>query len=82
MESKVIEFMRAVARPIISVIFALALSWAAINQILLPEWFLTVGIASITWWFGERAITHAKATNSATVDQIAAKLAEKLEKKK
>ena len=81
MESKVIEFMRAVARPVISIIFALTLAWAVLNQVLLPDWFLAVAIPTITWWFAERAIKHAKANNSATVDQIAEKLAKLIKDK-
>lgn len=81
MESKVIEFMRAVARPAISIIFTLALAWAVLNQILLPEWFLALAIPAITWWFAERAITHAKANNSASVEQIAGKLAKLIKEK-
>ena len=81
MESKVIEFIRAIARPAISIIFALVLAKIVIDGLTAPEWFLAVAIPTISWWFIERTITHAKA-NSASVDKIAEKLAELLKKKK
>lgn len=60
MENSVAEIIKAITRPAISIIFAVILAYAAIKCIQLPTWFLSMAIPCIAFWFGERAITHAK----------------------
>jgi hypothetical protein len=56
----VVEIIRAIARPAISVIFAAVIAQAVVEGIAPPTWFLSLAIPCIVWWFGERAVTHAK----------------------
>jgi len=81
MENPVVEIIRAIARPAISVIFAAVIAQAVIERITAPEWFLALAIPCITWWFAERAITHVKANSAnnleALVNKVAAALKEK-----
>jgi hypothetical protein len=60
MTNAVIEIIRAIARPAISVIFAAVIAQVVIEGIAVPEWFLALAIPCITWWFAERTITHLK----------------------
>ena len=82
MQSTVVEVIRAIARPAISVIFAAVIAQLVIEGITAPEWFLALAIPCITWWFAERAITHAKSNNAATVDKIVEKLSAVIKEKK
>jgi len=72
------DFIKAAARPALSVLFGITIAIAVLNSIVLPEWFLGLAIPTITWWFAERAITHVKANNSASIDKLADKVAEKI----
>jgi len=60
MENAVVEIIRAIARPAISVIFAAVIAQVVIEGIAVPDWFLALAIPAITWWFAERTITHLK----------------------
>ena len=51
---------RAAARPVITIIFTAALVDMVVSGITPPVWFLSIAIPTITWWFGERAVTHYK----------------------
>jgi len=80
MNNPVVEIIRAVARPAISVIFAAVIAQLVIEGITAPEWFLALAIPTIVWWFGERAITHVKATSASNLETIANKVAVILKK--
>jgi len=70
------DLVRAIARPAISIIFAAVIAQVVVEGIAVPEWFLALAGTCILWWFGERAITHAKANSTATsIDVIATKIA-------
>ena len=56
----VVEIIRAIARPAISVIFAAVIAQCVVEGITPPTWFLSVAIPTIVWYFGERAVTHIK----------------------
>jgi len=57
------EMFRAVARPAITIIFAVVIAQVVIEGIDIPQWFLALAIPCITWWFAERTITHIKGKN-------------------
>jgi hypothetical protein len=71
----IVEIIRAIARPAISVIFAAVIAEMVIEGITAPEWFLALAIPCITWWFAERAISHAKEASSSNGDALAQKVA-------
>ena len=60
MENPIVEIIRAIARPAISVIFAAVIAQVVVQRIDTPEWFLPLAIPCITWWFIERTVTHIK----------------------
>jgi hypothetical protein len=57
------EMTRAVARPVLTVIFAAVIAQVVIEGIDPPAWFLALAIPCITWWFAERTVTHIKGKN-------------------
>jgi hypothetical protein len=57
------EMLRAVARPVITVIFTAVIAQAVVERIEVPQWFLALAIPCITWWFAERTIAHIKGKN-------------------
>ena len=73
-----LEVVKAVARPSISILFAVALVVMVIMGNPVPEWFLGLAIPIISWWFVERAVTHVQENRTATVEKIAEKLSEKV----
>ena len=75
MSNPVVDIIRAIARPAISVIFAAVIAQLVIEGITAPEWFLALAIPCITWWFAERTITHVKATNASNLEALANKVA-------
>jgi len=81
MENPVVQIIRAIARPAISIIFAAVIAQIVIEGITAPEWFLALAIPTIVWWFGERAITHIKAKNANNFDTLVNKVATAIEKK-
>ena len=56
----VVDIIRAIARPAISVIFAAVIAQVIIDKIDAPQWFLGLAGTCILWWFGERTVTHIK----------------------
>lgn len=60
MSDAIVNIIRAIARPAISVIFAAVLAQALVEGITPPPWFLSVAIPCIGWWFVERAVIHKK----------------------
>jgi len=69
------EFIRAAARPAITVMFGIVIAIAVLQGIGLPEWFLGMAIPIIAWWFTDRTIQHIKANNSVAIDKLAEKVA-------
>ena len=51
---------RAVARPIVTVIFAATIAQVVTRGIDAPDWFLGLAIPVILWWFGERTVKGIK----------------------
>jgi len=76
-----IEIVKAIARPAISIIFAIAIVILVIMGNPVPEWFLGLAIPIISWWFVERAVTHVQENRTTTVDKIADKLSERVVEK-
>jgi hypothetical protein len=60
------EIFRAIARPAVTVIFAAVIAQAVIEGIAVPEWFLSLAIPCITWWFAERTVTHIRENKSSS----------------
>lgn len=59
-KNPIIEIIRAVPRPAISVIFAAVIAQAVIEKIEVPQWFLGLAATCILWWFGQRTVEHIK----------------------
>ena len=57
------ETLRVATRPIVTVLFAIAIAFVVIAQIDAPAWFISLAIPIILWWFGERAVKHIKEKN-------------------
>jgi len=57
------EITRAITRPAVTIIFAAVMAQAVIEEITLPQWFLSLAIPVISWWFIERTVIHAKEKN-------------------
>jgi hypothetical protein len=57
------DMLRAVARPAITIIFAVVIAQAVIQGRSVPDWFLALSIPIITWWFAERTVGHIKDKN-------------------
>ena len=81
MTNPVVEIIRAIARPAISVIFAAVIAQAVVEGITPPTWFMGLAIPCITWWFAERAITHVKTASSNNIQALAEKIAAMLKAK-
>ncbi len=52
------DMFRGIARPAVTIIFAVVLADTAWSGQTPPEWFMALAIPTITWWFAERTITH------------------------
>jgi hypothetical protein len=76
-----IEIVKAIARPAISILFAVALVVMVIMGNPVPEWFLGLAIPIISWWFVERTVTHVQDSRTTTVDKIAEKLSDRVVEK-
>ena len=63
MPAPLTDFTRAMTRPIVTILFTMAIVIAVLQEIDLPPWFLSLAIPCIVWWFGERAYTHSKERN-------------------
>jgi len=81
MENPIVQIIRAIARPAISVIFAAVIAQVVVEGIDAPQWFLALAIPCIVWWFGERAITHVKANSASNLEALANKIAAALKEK-
>jgi len=51
---------RAAARPVVTIIFAATIAQVVTQGIDPPDWFISLAIPVILWWFGERTVTHIK----------------------
>ena len=60
MDNWLVGFIKAIARPAVTIIFAATIAQVVVEGIEPPAWFLPLAIPTITWWFAERAITHKK----------------------
>lgn len=58
------NFMRALPRPAVTIIFAAVIADCVASGRTPPTWFLSLAIPIITWWFAERTITHKKERDS------------------
>jgi len=54
------EIFRKAARPAVTVIFAATIAQLVTQGIDPPDWFISLAIPVILWWFGERTVTHIK----------------------
>ena len=54
------DFIRAIPRPAVTIIFAAVIADAVVSGRTLPTWFLSLAIPIITWWFGERFWMHKR----------------------
>ncbi len=54
------QIARAITRPAVTVIFAAVIAQTVIEGIDPPQWFLSMAIPVISWWFVERTVIHAK----------------------
>ena len=54
------DFIKAIARPAVTIIFAAVIAQVVVQEIEAPAWFLSLAIPCIGWWFAERTITHKK----------------------
>lgn len=61
----IIDIIRALPRPAISVIFAAVIAQVVVEKIDAPEWFLGLAGTCILWWFGQRTVDHIKAKKEA-----------------
>jgi len=55
---------RAAGRPAVTVIFAATIAQVVTQGIDPPDWFISLAIPVILWWFGERTVTHIKEKKS------------------
>lgn len=60
MDNWIVSFIKAIARPAVTIIFAAVIAQIVIEGIEAPAWFLALAIPCITWWFAERTLTHKK----------------------
>lgn len=59
-KNPIIDIIRAVPRPAISVIFAAVIAQAVIEGISLPQWFIGLASTCILWWFGQKTVERIK----------------------
>jgi len=79
-ENPVVEIIRAIARPAVTIIFAAVIAQVVVEGIAAPEWFLGLAATCILWWFGDRTVQHVKATSASNLETIANKVAVILKK--
>lgn len=56
----VVEIIRAIARPAVTVIFAAVIAQVVVDKIDAPEWFLGLAGTCILWWFGQKTAERIK----------------------
>lgn len=55
-----IEIIRAITRPAVTIIFAAVIAQVVIDRLEVPDWFLIMANVVILEWWGERVVTHIK----------------------
>lgn len=50
-----LSILRAIVRPIITLAFTGVMCYLALRGGAPPEWFLSVAVMVVTWWFKERS---------------------------
>ncbi len=64
-----IENIRALVRPLVTVLFASAFVALTFKGMIPPEAFITVASAAIAWWFKERSDARAPAPSPAVTER-------------
>jgi len=54
------DFIRAIPRPAVTIIFAAVIAQVVVERIDAPQWFLGLAATCILWWFGDRTVKHIK----------------------
>jgi len=54
------DFTRAMTRPIVTILFAMAIVIAVLQEIDLPPWFLGLATSVVGFWFVDRGIHRWK----------------------
>jgi hypothetical protein len=57
---EMIEIIRAITRPAVTIIFAAVIAQVVIDRLEVPDWFLIMANVVILEWWGERVVTHIK----------------------
>ena len=52
------ELVRKATRPLVTIIFAIAIAQVVAGNIEAPDWFVGLAVSIIAFWFGERSIGH------------------------
>lgn len=60
MNNPIVEILRAVVRPAITIMFGAAIVQVVVEGITPPQWFIGLASACILWWFGDRMVQHIK----------------------
>ena len=50
------DFLRALTRPVVTIIFAAVIAQVVVERIDAPEWAIGLMIMVISWWFVERSV--------------------------
>ena len=58
------EFLKAMTRPVISLVFCAVIAQVIIEGIDAPDWFIALAITTITWWFADRTREHIKGSKN------------------
>ena len=54
------DIFRKAARPIVTIIFAATIAQVVTQGIDPPDWFISLALPVILWYFGERTVSHIK----------------------
>jgi hypothetical protein len=63
------DIFRKATRPVVTIIFAATIAQVVVEKIDAPQWFLTLAIPVILWWFGERTVSHITAKTTQQTQQ-------------
>lgn len=76
----VVDIIRAIARPAISIIFAAVIAQVVVERIDASEWFLALAATCILWWFGDRTVQRIKANNAKNFGALVSKVTTAIKK--